>query len=33
MWWRPVLEAEIEFAEWTPSGHLRQPVLKEVRPV
>jgi len=29
----PVLEALVEFAEWTPELKLRQPVLKDIRPL
>jgi bifunctional non-homologous end joining protein LigD len=30
-WLKPVLVAEIKFAEWTPDGHLRSPVFSWLR--
>ncbi|MBX6395836.1 MAG: hypothetical protein IRY98_09030, partial [Alicyclobacillaceae bacterium] len=29
-WWDPAVAAEVEYAEWTPAGHLRQPSLKRM---
>src|SRR5690606_22851648 len=30
-WLEPTLVVEVKFAEWTPGGHLRAPVLLRVR--
>ncbi|MDI3256280.1 MAG: hypothetical protein QJR01_00890 [Kyrpidia sp.] len=32
IWWTPEIQADVEYAEWTPSGRLRQPAIKRFVP-